>query len=449
MNILVVVENFTRGGLETHIHSYYTALRREHSFTFAFGTFQSELPFEKNDVYDGFNFSSNSSVKDFLQDVEQLVGLIRERSIDVIHAHPFYSVFPAMAASQAAGVPIVYTHHGPASFTFPSRVSEMILLYYFCSCMVSKVFSVSGAGKIALEEQMRMDNVIHLPNALDTALYHRHTVADNRRWAAISRLDDDLGKVSAMKKLIEAMPLLPVAAVDIYGDGSQRQALEEHVKQLGLADKVRFMGFHSNLYEHLDGSYNGIMGADRVALEGLTMGYPVLELGYGRICGVFDEALLKLGRDCNFVAIDLPECGAEALRRQMEEVYSRPDHFDFRTYMIDAFDIQKVAAGYIKNLQGLSARSLGNMRLFFEQMKELPDQGECVYESSDVFWLMCKQVKPYAMDPKVQILFQMGMERIAVQSPVMQAKSLGSRIKKKLKSWFRRIVSHIMPKKGT
>lgn len=437
MNILVICENFTKGGLETHIHSYYTALSQEHSFVFAFGAFQSELPFEKDDVYSGFNFSNTSSVEDFLRDVERLTELIQSRRIDVIHVHPFYSIFPAMVASQVTGVPIACTHHGPASFTFPSRINEMILFYYFYSEVVSKVFSVSGAGKIALEEQMRMTNVTHLPNALDTALYRRHTVIQNRRWAAVSRLDEDLGKVSALKKFFEAMPFLPVNAVDVYGDGSQRQALEEYVKALGLAHKVRFMGFQSDLYDHLDGNYNGIMGADRVALEGLTMGYPVLELGYGRICGVFDETLLKLGSDCNFVAIDLPECKTEVLRRQLEQVYSQPDRFDFRSHMIDAFDIHKVAAEYMANLQELSAHSLGNMRLLFEQMRELPNQGNCVYESIDLFWLMCRQIKPYAMDPKVQIMFQMGIERIAAQSPVVQAQALGTRIKQKLKGWFK------------
>lgn len=437
MNILVVCENFTKGGLETHIHSYYTALSQEHSFVFAFGTFQSELPFAKDDVYSGFNFSNASSVEDFLRDVERLAELIQSRKIDVIHVHPFYSIFPAMVASQVTGVSIVCTHHGPASFTFPARVSEIILFYYFYSEVVSKVFSVSEAGKSALENQMGMTHIVHLPNALDTSLYRRHMVVNNRRWAAVSRLDEDLGKVSALKKLFEIMPALPIDAVDVYGDGSQRQTLEEHIQELGLEHKVRFMGFKSDLYNHLDGNYNGIMGADRVALEGLTMGYPVMELGYGRICGVFDEALLQLGSDCNFVAIDLPECDTETLRRQIERVYSQPDNFDFRSRMMDTFDIHKVAAAYITNLQGLPARSLGNMRLFFEQMRELPNQGECFYESQDVFWLMCRQIKHYAMDPKVQIMFQMGIERIAAQSPTVQAQALGTRIKRKLKSWFK------------
>lgn len=448
MNILVIAENFTKGGLETHIHSYYTALCREHRFTFAFGTFQSELPFEKGDIYTGFSFSGNGSVADFLRDAERLAELIRERGIDVIHVHPFYSIFPAMAASQVTGVPIVCTHHGPASFTFPSRVSEMILFYYFYSEMVGKVFSVSEAGKTALEERMRMTNVVYLPNALDTTLYRRHTVVNNRRWAAISRLDEDLGKVSALKKLFEAMPSLPIDAVDVYGDGSRRRALEEYVRTLGLEDRVRFMGFQSDLYERLDGNYNGVMGADRVALEGLTMGYPVLELGYGRLCGIFDENLLKLGSNCNFVAADLPECETETLRQQLEQVYAQPDRFDFRSRMIDAFDIHRVAAAYIEDLQDLPARSLGNMRLFFEQMKELPNQDKCVYESLDVFWLMCRQIKHYAMDPRVQILFQVGLERIAAQPSVAQVQALGSRIQQKLKGRLKTIISHIVPRKG-
>ncbi len=448
MNILMISENFTKGGLETHIHSYYNALRREHHFFFAFGKFQSELFFEKETIFTDFNFSNSSSLKDFIQDVERLTELIRKLSIDVIHVHPFYSIFPAMIAGQVTGVPVVCTHHGPASFTFPARTSEMILLYYFYSDLVSKVFSVSKAGKDALESRMQMSGIVHLPNALDVSLYRRHTVAQNRRWAAISRLDEDLGKVSALKKLFEAMHCLPIDAIDVYGDGSQRQVLEEYVKELGLEGKIQFMGFQSDLYKRLDGNYNGVIGADRAALEGLTMGYPVLELGYGRICGIFDENLVKLGSDCNFVAVDLPECATELLCRQLEQVYANPDRFDFRSYMIDTFDIHKVAAAYIENLKDLPPRSLGNMRLLFEQMKELPNKDECIYQSLDVFWLMCQQIKHYGMDPKVQMLFQIELERIAAQPSVAQIQTLGSRVKRKLKGWLKKILSHLVPKKG-
>jgi len=444
MNILVVCESFTKGGLETHIHSYYTALKQKHSFTFAFGTFQSELPFEEGDVYTGFHFNGTGSIIDFIEDVDKLVTLIQKRNIDVIHVHPFYSIFPSMVASQVANIPIVCTHHGPTSFTFTVQVNEMILFYYFYSDLVNKVFSVSKAGKTALEEQMQMSNVIYLPNAIDTILYHHHAVVNNRCWALIARLDEDSGKVFTIEKFFEIMPYLPIDRVDVYGDGSQRQILEGHVEKLGLGDKICFMGFQSNLYKRLEGNYNGIIGTDRVTLEGLTMGYPVLELGYGRICGIFDEALIKLGSDCNFVAIDLPECKTETLCQQLEQVYTHPDSFDFRSHMIDAFDIRKVAATYIENLQGLSARSLGNMRLFFEQLKELPEKNECIYESVDVFWLMCRQIKQYAMDPKVQILFQLGLERISAQSPKVQIENLSTRVKRKLKNGARRIFPCIM-----
>ena len=90
VNILVVSEYFTRGGLETHIHSYYMRLRKEHRFTFAIGLFQSALEFDSKDLYTGFHFGPGSSIADFVEDVEELVRLVRDRHIDVIHAHPFF-----------------------------------------------------------------------------------------------------------------------------------------------------------------------------------------------------------------------------------------------------------------------------------------------------------------------------------------------------------------------
>lgn len=405
LNILVVNENFTGGGLETHIHSYYMELRKKHHFVFAFGNFKSELEFAEADVHTGFHFGWRSTVEEFVADVERLLQLIRREKIDVIHAHPFHSIFPAVVAGQLAGIPVACTHHGTYSFAFPGGVNEALLLYYAYTELVGCVFSVSQTGKQALETRAHVPNVVFMPNAIDTRLYRHHKVVNNRRWAVISRLDGDMGKAAALKKLFEAMPSLPINSVDVYGDGAQRQMLEETVKKLGLTAKVRFMGFQSDLYERLDGNYNGIIGSDRVALEGLTMGYPVLELGYDRICGILYGTALQKAKSCNFVANTLPALDSDTVASQLEQVYATPAQFDFRQEMVNAFDIQSIAKVYVKRLSALDPAPHANIVTWFEDVKALPDPKVNFYASQNVFHTIEKDIGPYTIDRNMKDLF--------------------------------------------
>lgn len=423
MNILVVNENFTGGGLETHIHSYFMELREKHHFVFAFGNFKSDLEFYPEDVHVGFHFGWRSSIENFIDDVERLIQLIHEEKIDVIHAHPFHSIFPAVVAGQLTRIPVVCTHHGAPSFAFPGGINEALLLYYAYTELVSCVFSVSNTGKLALEERAHVPNVVFMPNAVDSKLYRRHRVVNNRRWAAVSRLDADVSRVATMKKLFDMLPQLPIDGVDVYGDGTQRKDLEDYVVQRGLTDQVQFMGFCADLYDRLDGHYNGVIGSGRVVLEGLTMGYPVLVIGFGRVCGLLYGDLLQQVKGRNFVANVLPGLNGDAVAAQLEQVYAHPERFDFRQEMVGTFDIQIIAEAYVKQLSALSPAPHANMVTWFEAVKALPTQEANFYGSQDVFRTMQECIRPYAVDRNMMDLFLLGSNCAGLRSEIGQSQA--------------------------
>lgn len=409
MNILVVNENFTGGGLETHIHSYYMELREKHHFVFAFGRYESKLKLDSKDVYPGFHFDWSCSIQDFIDDVEHLVRLIHKEKIDVIHAHPYHSIIPAVMAGQLTGVPVVSTHHIYGCFTFPCfsvAVNETLLLYYAYAELVSCVFSVSSTQKLALEKRAHVANVVFMPNAVDSRLYRQHTVANNRLWAFISRLDTDVFRTAI--QFFDMLPQLPIDGIDIYGDGTRRKELEEYVVLHGLKERVRFMGFCTDLYDRLDGHYNGVIGQSRVALEGLTMGYPVLEMGDGRICGLLYGDLLQKAKDNNFMANTLPELDGRHIAAQLEQAYVHLEQFDFREEMIKTFNIQIIAEAYVKQLAALDPAPHANMVTWFEAMKVLPDPEASFYGSQDVFQTIKENIGLYAIDRNMMDLILLG-----------------------------------------
>lgn len=410
LNILVVCESFTKGGLETHIHAYYTALRQDHRFVFAFRHYESELALDPQDVHADFHFGWDCSVESFIDDVEHLVELIREYEIDVIHTHPFHSVFPAAVAGQLAGVPVVCTHHGTYSYAFPTGLIESLLLRYAYTELLQCVFSVSLLGKEDLERRVHVSQVEYIPNAIDAQLYRRHTVANNRRWAVVTRLDSDSG-AATVKALLDMLPQLPISAIDIYGAGGNRRELEEYTAEQGLSDRVRFMGWCSDLFDRLDGNYNGIFGQGRVAMEGLIMGYPVLGLGYGCVCGLLHGQTLTLAKNNNFVANLLPRLDAASVAAQLEQVYAHPERFDARQEILEHFDIRGISDAYIKRLRALAsspAPSRANVIGWFAALKALPDRTAQFHVSREVFQTLAQHIKPYVVDQDILDLFVLG-----------------------------------------
>lgn len=410
MNILIIAESFTLGGLETHIHSLYAHLRSKHRFVFAFAHFASDLPFEDGIVHTGFHFGWDATIRNFSEDSDKLVALIRQEHIDVIHVHPFYSIFPAIVASQITGVPIVTTYHGTYSFTFSNSINDTIMLYYAYAELFSCVFCVSDLGRQNLEERIHPRKAVFLPNAVDTQLYRRCRIIQNRRWAAISRLDGDSGRIDALKKLLAQLDALLIDGLDIYGDGSHRHELEEYVHQQGLTDRVQFMGFRS---EYLDGSYNGVIAMGRASIEALSMGYPVLISGYERLCGIVDRELLEQAGRCNFVANMLPECSVEEVKAQIEKLYAEPEAYDFLDDIQERFCIDRIAQIYEQELSGAVFPPRANVVKYFSKLKESENQDESAYFSPRTMELLRDHIERFAVNPKIRTLFLLGVESAA------------------------------------
>jgi glycosyltransferase involved in cell wall biosynthesis len=131
--------------------------------------------------------------------------------------------------------------------------------------------------------------------------------------------------------LIRAFSLItakhPNWTLDIYGEGPQRQMLEQEVKKLGLKDKVRLCGFTTNLpsvYEKsaifvLSSIYEGLA---LVMIEAMSCGLPVVS--YACPCGPRD--IITEGKDGFLVPVNDEEQLAdricyliehEDIRRQM------------------------------------------------------------------------------------------------------------------------------------
>lgn len=299
MKILVVCDNFSKGGLETQIDTYYQNLSSNDKMIFAFGKFTKTNLLKHATIYDGFNFSYNDTIKDFCEDVEKLIEIIKKEKIDVIHVHPYYGYFASLFASQLTKVKIVYSYHGISSFNFAkTNISQPLFLYAFECGAIAKVFSVSKIG-IDCFKNFGYKNIVLLENPIDLKKFPVAKYVYNNKWLLVSRIDSD--KIEEIKLIIRKMNEFNIMQLDILGDGSEINNLEKFIEDNKLSEKVHLNGYSDKIYEEFTGKYNGIIGIGRVVLEALAMKVPCILIGNNKITGYVNKKIYNQIKDINFI----------------------------------------------------------------------------------------------------------------------------------------------------
>lgn len=147
----------------------------------------------------------------------------------------------AMLASEMSGIPYSFTLHGPDIFYEPVhwRLDEKIRRAAFVSCISE--FCRSQAMAFSAPDHWGKLHVVHC--GVDPARYGRAPRRDGRQALFVGRL----AAVKGLPVLFDALARMGPDApgLSIIGDGPGRAALEAQARDLGLADKVAFLGYRS------------------------------------------------------------------------------------------------------------------------------------------------------------------------------------------------------------
>ena len=379
-------------------------MKEKHNFYFAFGEYNSSLNLKQSKIYDGFNFGALASVQEFCLDVQKLVDIIKENNIDIIHVHPFYSVFSAVFAAKITNTPIVYSFHGYGSLNFPYQINDVILLQCMLESEIDKVFSVSELGVTAINNATCTDKTIFLPNSIDLEKFKKHNVINNKIWALVSRIDTD--KIEEINKLISMIDKIDIEKICIYGDGNKKEELEQFIKDKGLTDKVILMGHSDNLWEELNGKYNGIIGIGRVAMEAISMGYPTMLIGYKKIAGIIDLKVYNLIKKYNFVNRMIPDIPIEELNEQLKNVYSNKDERELLyNSLAQEFSAQNIYNQYEGEIQSLKKSNVYNFQKIYDELKNISDVNEKMYSGRLVYNILKKYIETECLSTNLKNYF--------------------------------------------
>ena len=220
------------------------------------------------------------------------------RGADILHAQDIASVPPGMAARARTGAPLVTTFH---TSHFLKRAEKPFWRPVLGHFVRTSDYALAASGEIArvAESLAPGTRVEALTNGVETALFRpvEPTLPPTDRWRLI--VPRRLFPKNGVEYLVRAMPYI-VARADaeavVIGDGPERERLTALAAELGVADRISFLGKRPNtdmpgLLSSGDlAIFPSLMEATSVAaLESMSCGLPVAASRVGGLPEIVDD----------------------------------------------------------------------------------------------------------------------------------------------------------------
>jgi glycosyltransferase involved in cell wall biosynthesis len=236
--------------------------------------------------------------------VWQLRRLMRQRRIDVVQTTLLWADVVGALAAGLAGVPLILSwetvsHEGdPFHNNFQRRVGYRLAMKF-----VDVIVPVSEEIKRSLIRRRRIPEskirVIRYgvdlekfhPNGRDLAQAKRQELgvaADAIVIGIFGRLETPKGHRFFIEAFPEVVKRYPQVRAIFVGDGALRQELETAVRQLGISEYVKFLGFRDDVNEILNTVDLFVMpsiseGLPNAVLEAMACEKPVIASAVGGI----------------------------------------------------------------------------------------------------------------------------------------------------------------------
>jgi glycosyltransferase involved in cell wall biosynthesis len=341
VRLLLVVDSLEARSAERHVVDLAVALRRRGYEVTVASSIADGLsePLERADIPVRPLLARRVKRRLSLAFAWRLRRLIKRGHSDLVHAH----IYASAAATANAGVPLVISEHTEA--LWQPRSARMVCRWVYARA--EHVIAVSTAIRRRLIERDSVppQRITVIPNAVTSAATASHALPSlPAGWhnvplvGVVARLQPEKGVAAFLKAAACVAPLFPEVGFLVIGDGPLREELKTLARQLGLEQRVHFLGHRPDaraLIELLDVLVvpSFTEGSPLIVLETMAAGVPVVASAVGGIPDqvrhdkegllvppgdprALGDALLRLLRDPDY-ARSLGEAGRERVASEL------------------------------------------------------------------------------------------------------------------------------------
>lgn len=265
-------------------------IRDQRDAVFQVGQRADDLPIDYVELTERHSFDRSV--------LARLRALVRERRIDIVHAHDYKCDLLALMLRRAEGIMPLSTSHGWTGHSWRER-----RVYYpadrWLLARFPRVIAVSSEIRDALVRAgAHPDRVVVVLNGIDHEAFRRDPAREaDARWffglpchatilGSVGRLEPQKNFPMLVRAFARIASEFPEAMLVVAGEGSARTAIESEAGALGLGERFRLMGHVSDvplLHHALDAfvQASDYEGTPNSVLEAMALETPIVATAAG------------------------------------------------------------------------------------------------------------------------------------------------------------------------
>ena len=245
-----------------------------------------------NAQYEKIEFNKRK-LKDRVSQVRKLLKIIKEKDIQVVHAHSRASSWSCAIACRIAKIPLITTIHGRQPVHLSRKLVKAFGDYSLSVCENIRDHVVNDL-------KVKPENITVLRNMINTKEYQKQSVSqatkNEKIISIIGRLSGPKGDVTY--NLLDILHRRKDFKIQVIGGKDIPQRFKK------FTGNVEFLGYVNNVSERIRES-SIVIGAGRVAVEAILCEVPVLAIGEAESVGIVTKDRLNTALKSNFGDISL------------------------------------------------------------------------------------------------------------------------------------------------